>query len=272
MRHVAQRPSGEAFENWSQKAREASLALVRSWEIAHESAESGERTPDWAPSIDERLYKELRQIFLFDAFHKKCAYCEANASANYAVQVEHYRPKAAVTQGRKSTAHPGYFWLAYEWWNLLLSCAYCNTDHTDPIREKSHPGKKNEFPVRRERVQAPTGDPDQWLGSLNEEEALLLNPYFDHPEQHIDFQPETGMAVSLDERGRATIEICDLNRPSLCERRLELRSESLPVMILKLMNHPRDLVIQPDMEFTMWRGRLLQSKTRELNEKAGAPG
>jgi hypothetical protein len=269
MRRVVERPSGAMFDKWSKRAREAREALIRDWKRAREAAECNGQPFSWMPDINESLYKELRQVFLFEAFYRKCAYCEAQASSNYPIQVEHYRPKASVTQGRKATNHPGYFWLAYEWWNLVPSCAYCNTDHTDPIRGRTHPGKKNEFPVGRERVHEPPDDPEEWQDSLSEEEALLLNPYFDDPEDHMDFEPKTGMAFPIDERGKATIEICDLNRPSLCEKRLELRTDSLVGMVSNMLfGRNLESVVPAEKEFTMWRKRLLQNKLLELCQQA----
>jgi uncharacterized protein (TIGR02646 family) len=56
-------------------------------------------------------------------YNEKCGFCESNTKAGAAMQVEHYRPKAKVIE---DTTHPGYYWLGYEWSNLLLSCATCN--------------------------------------------------------------------------------------------------------------------------------------------------
>jgi hypothetical protein len=73
-------------------------------------------------------------------------HCEREISGYYG-DAEHYRPKGAVKykteageledatcevlnprQGRIVTQrHPGYFWLAYDWRNLLPSCVFCNS-------------------------------------------------------------------------------------------------------------------------------------------------
>ena len=39
-------------------------------------------------------------------FHGKCAYCETFYSASAPVDVEHYRPKGAVSE---DPSHPGYY-------------------------------------------------------------------------------------------------------------------------------------------------------------------
>ena len=41
--------------------------------------------------------------------------------------VEHYRPKAGYRQDAEDPlGRPGYYWLAYEWSNLLFCCQICN--------------------------------------------------------------------------------------------------------------------------------------------------
>jgi uncharacterized protein (TIGR02646 family) len=68
----------------------------------------------------------------------KCAYCE---NMEKKAEIEHYRPKKGVTG---EAAHPGYFWVCYQWTNLVPSCRYCNTEG----------GKANQFPVQGARVSA----------------------------------------------------------------------------------------------------------------------
>ena len=60
---------------------------------------------------------------LEDLFHGKCAYCESFYAAQAPVDIEHYRPKGAVED---DPDHPGYWWLAMAWENLLPSCIDCN--------------------------------------------------------------------------------------------------------------------------------------------------
>ena len=78
-------------------------------------------------------------------FHGKCVYCETPMNDIFPGDVEHYRPKGKVTdenydlvymqnddgsfvsdENGENKPHPGYFWLAYEWTNLMPSCTYCN--------------------------------------------------------------------------------------------------------------------------------------------------
>lgn len=57
------------------------------------------------PSVQKKLNK---------IYHLKCAYCEQKL-LDAPKHIEHYRPKDT------------YYWLAYSWDNLLLSCGSCNS-------------------------------------------------------------------------------------------------------------------------------------------------
>src|SRR5258708_996344 len=58
---------------------------------------------------------------LLERQHYKCCYCERRLQ-KFDLQVEHFRPKRGFRQGASQTKdeHPGYYWLAYSWDNLLL--------------------------------------------------------------------------------------------------------------------------------------------------------
>jgi hypothetical protein len=119
--------------------------------------------------------------------------------------------------------------LAYEWQNILLACTKCNSAHPDG-ESGSHPGKANEFPVSKVRILAPGPDPDKWIDDLLTEEPLLLHPYFDKAEDHFSIG-EFGTLAGKTEKGKSTIKICDLNRPSL----REARERSHPVVLAKVV-------------------------------------
>lgn len=83
------------------------------------------------------LYRARKPLFTDarGAFHGKCAYCEKTITNQYG-EIEHYRPKSGVLHENRSPVylesegavipHPGYYWLAYDWHNLLPSCTICN--------------------------------------------------------------------------------------------------------------------------------------------------
>ena len=70
-------------------------------------------------------------------YKEKCGYCESKVKHCATLQVEHYRPKNKVDDQDSPT--DGYYWLASEWSNLLLSCPRCNQQGA----------KGNKFPLYR---------------------------------------------------------------------------------------------------------------------------
>jgi uncharacterized protein (TIGR02646 family) len=144
-------------------------------------------------------------------YRDKCAFCESRTGAGAPLQVEHYRPKKNLTDDE---AHPGYYWLGYEWSNLLLSCATCNR------------AKSNRFPIEGSRVEAPQDERSDWLAdseSFTAEKPLLLNPELDSPDEHLVFSPDGEIEAKADsKRGQTTIEVCKLNRPNLRVERKNL--------------------------------------------------
>lgn len=164
------------------------------------------------------IYRETTIEVLEQLYHFKCAYCETDTSAGAPLQVEHFRPKAK-TEG--DTTHKGYYWLAYEWSNLTLGCSSCNRN------------KGNHFPIKGNRINDPKldaiGFPLPSFLSINSDEltseqAVLLNPEIDVVENHFYFTPD-GKIVGLDERGKITIEILQLNRNRLIFWRNKLINE-----------------------------------------------
>ncbi len=139
-------------------------------------------------------------------FHDKCAYCESYLYAVMPVYVEHFRPKSSVIERPE---HPGYWWLASDWDNLLVSCPECSRVR-DHAGERS--GKGARFPVAVEAKRAFEE------GAEIDEEPLLLDPCRDHPESHLVFEP-TGLVVSDTLKGQTTITVLGLNRKGLVEAR-----------------------------------------------------
>lgn len=164
------------------------------------------RGPKTLP-IDEDIYghasvKNVLQQAQFD----KCCYCEGRFRGLAAGDVEHFRPKAFSQQAQRSARlYPGYYWLAYNWNNLLFSCQTCNRSH-----------KRNLFPLSNpsRRVQKRTH-------STSREKPLLIDPSGpDDPRDHIRFYQEVPRGVTR--RGQTTIELLKLDRSDLNDRRREL--------------------------------------------------
>lgn len=167
----------------------------------------------------KEVIDELKLIY-----KNKCAYCETKHIEHAApFQVEHYRPVGgldipsdALYEYHKmgDCYHNGYYWLGNEWSNLLISCPNCN----------GKAAKSAKFWIRERRIF------DEIHSSLIEdlnlkEEPLLLHPALfgsDKPENHLSFINQVdilGKMISLSEQGKATIQICDLNRDNLIKRR-----------------------------------------------------
>ena len=158
-------------------------------------------------------------------FHRKCAYCESVIGHVQPVDIEHFRPKAAILIDGE-LQYPGYYWLASDWDNLLPSCIMCNRPNrhegAGPADAEELLGKGNQFPVRDEgrRVRHSSGH-------LPSEQALLLDPCADRPEDHLEFDDEGSVRPTLvqgleSDRGEQTIQVVGLRRPDLVHARQAL--------------------------------------------------
>lgn len=150
----------------------------------------------------DSVLNELLQIY-----NGKCAYCE-QIPVGSPPQVEHFRPKDGVN----GIVHSGYYWLAFEWSNLLLSCGNCNSK------------KGTHFPLLNDVSRV--FEPDVLSDGINEdanfignsplkfEKPKLLNPEIDNPEEHITFSP-SGEVIYFTEKGEESIFRYNLNRDEL---------------------------------------------------------
>jgi hypothetical protein len=171
--------------------------------------------------INDRLYKAQRDRLLA-ATHKKCAYCETYLPPGERKgDVEHYRPKGRVRDRYGKVVrvkragvemnHPGYYWLAYDYKNLLPNCGACNRRARDAASGRLT-GKSDIFPTLN----------DLWAcepGEVESEQPALLNPWLDDPSVHLAFDPDTGLVIGRTERGKETVELLGLNRDGLPEER-----------------------------------------------------
>lgn len=169
---------------------------------------------------DPEIQEQLGVIF-----RTKCAYCETDFGAVTPKDIEHFRPKSEVSAGN-TTLVPGYFWLAGEWDNLLVSCPDCNRGrkHEVPGQPKKVTlGKETQFPLSNEQHRARDRAP-----LVNEETVrLLINPCTDQPENHLTFddkglihsRPDANGVES--EMGTMSIAVYALQRKPLVESRLK---------------------------------------------------
>jgi hypothetical protein len=256
IRIPTQGPSDPEYDKWRERAVRQREHVLAHWEKCRDSP----TTPKvWREAKPQEIWGDLKRIFLHKIFYYKCAYCEGRYDAGHPWQVEHYRPKAEVTEFRKLINHPGYFWLAYEWYNLLLCCAHCNTweEKSRKTLGKSHPSKSNEFRVLGRRVTEPGPDPSRWQGELEAERPLLLHPYFDDPEEHLSFD-NLGFIYGTTERGRETVRVCNLYRLVLAEAHREAKARVFKSILDQLQraeqrDAPLDRYFGPKHSFSAWK-------------------
>ena len=195
------------------------------------------------------MWGDLKDWLIKNVFHNKCAYCETR-EVRSPYHAEHFRPKGRVRFRKKGEKrlqpgraidetgqerdHPGYFWLAYHWLNLLPSCNYCNSAR----------GKNDQFPVaatthtsvrqmsasevlklHHQRVKSQSRPDVFYLEpeDLNELELpLLLHPYLDDPQEHLIFG-EFGIVAAREDKmtgqpsakGEHSIEVYNLDADDL---------------------------------------------------------
>jgi hypothetical protein len=155
---------------------------------------------------------------LYQAQHKKCAWCERRQSYSSS-PVEHYRPKAGAARHDRGTPaqvdHGHYWWLTWTWANLLFSCPRCNDQghkgNFFPLAPGSPPLRPPKHPHRGRR--------DARFFDSSGELPLLLDPATDDPLDHIVWKPLQRalerrdwkwMPSGLTPRGTATIAILRL--------------------------------------------------------------
>jgi uncharacterized protein (TIGR02646 family) len=151
--------------------------------------------------FDSKVYgdKEVKSQLIKDQ-HGKCCFCESKLLHITAGDVEHFHPKMEARFQDKSDKQLGYFWLAYNWDNLMLACERCNRVF-----------KHIDFPLINIKRKAGVGKVEKTINTL------LINPYKENPIEHINFRAEYIEAKTL--KGTKTIQFLGLSRPELIERR-----------------------------------------------------
>jgi uncharacterized protein (TIGR02646 family) len=187
--------------------RDSSGRTERDRAVAHHAAETKKSF------AYERYKHDDVKSSLHELFSGKCAYCEAYYAGTQPVDVEHYRPKAALDP-RDEVEHSGYYWLGSEWANLLPSCIDCNRVRWQTLADGTRipTGKGARFPLRSgsERARKP--------GEEILERPLLLDPTSDDPDQDLGFRDD-GIIFAVSPRGAASIEIYGLSRVGVTRAR-----------------------------------------------------
>lgn len=225
MRHISFDPDDraawpqeqvDAWNAWSAKAQKAKAALAG-------------HTPGQPLEPKGEVWAELKRWLLDYVFAGKCAYCEIKIKGGFFGEGEHYRPKKRISfreNGKlkvlDTPKNDGYFWLMYDWRNLVPSCQDCNNKKVD------------QFPAESHRLD-PSLDSSQ-LDTV--EHPFLLNPYRDDPSEHIRFG-KFGIVAPIEgsKIGSNTIEVLGLNRETLTERRREKQEQAHTAMKFALVQY-----------------------------------
>lgn len=149
----------------------------------------------------------------------KCWYCESRQYRSDD-SVDHFRPKNHVVE---RPDHPGYWWLAFCWWNYRLSCTFCNSRRRNRS-DGTIGGKHDHFPLLDEKARAFTETDNlkreypELLDPLNAGDTTLLWFGDDgraYPRCSQDLQPQHRRATK-------SISMYHLNHPDIVEARLVL--------------------------------------------------
>lgn len=262
----------EAWNLLADLAKEKVIAEREDWKKKYSAWKQNpvDKGPVFTPTFDEPVWKGFRDWLKENVFHNKCAYCETTITG-FPGDTEHFRPKGRVKRLLKNgkteivkvvdelgdeMTHPGYFWLAYNWQNLLPSCEYCNTaggkGELFPLEEQ-----KSYVAIRRLTVnevnelfdnitQSPSSPDFYYLEpkALDRFEGrLLLHPYYDSPEEHLLFALDGSVqAWDKSDRGEASIKVYNLNeRSKVAARRQQQHSaRKLYVALLNALDDDDD--------------------------------
>ena len=231
---------------WFRRSRAARARVVQ---------HGGEGQNQFDPNIygADRVRASLSKLFCH-----KCAYCEFPLDRTD-LNVEHYRPKAAVSE---APAHPGYYWLAYEWSNLLPACEFCNQVRRGPpvwpdATRGTSSGKGNSFPLVNEHRRAYSP-----FDQLSLEEPLLVNPTVDEPSHHITFDP-FGSPVPKTRKGEVSIAVYNLNTRQLNIQRKRVIAHM--TSLLKLKESARSVENQA---YRRQQLRIIKDEMRQLTSRS----
>lgn len=212
-------PATEEWKTWRAKCEKKTGELIRAYE-------RGEK-----PKVTT-LYATQKPFYIDRSgpFHGKCAYCETSLYSQYG-DMEHFRPKGKIVDENGETVlvengqgteepHPGYYWLAYDFRNLLPSCIRCNQIQ-----------KKCCFPVRGDHAARP--------GDEVNEDPLLLHPVFDNPAEYLELDP-TGVFMPREDseklmKADMTISVFDLNHEGLVDDRQNVYKATIKSLMTAML-------------------------------------
>lgn len=204
--------------------------------------------------------KEVKP-FLKTTYNNKCCYCERNEEGGIELQVEHFRPKKTPKEC-ETKKHSGYYWLGYEWSNLLLSCSTCNKY------------KGTSFPIDGNRIDEPNVDekgelilenckPDK--EPLVNEKAFLFNPDVDRVFDHFKFEAD-GNLKSETKKGKTTIKLFKLNDAPLLTARNRIVNDFIDALNLNLLDYKEKYIKKEGLKLNFRRSFRKMKHQRKRSE------
>jgi len=228
-------PNTDEWKKWRKKCSDAQTLIIeemKEWlakwvNIPNPTEEQLKEKRAEKPKVKESVYndKKIKQNFYVDPkgpFRGRCVYCETSIEeSRQPGHLDHFRPKGSVRDRSSAqditisingtaVSHPGYYWLCYDWRNLLPTCHECNSPSTGRTGEKF--GKHDFFPIEDEHKRA--AQP----GDESTETPLLINPLEEEPATHL-YMDKTGTMFHRTEKGRTSIETFGLNDEGLLTAR-----------------------------------------------------
>lgn len=179
---------------------------------------------DWP--FSKEIDKELK-MSLHEVFHGKCGYCETKIESPEFGTVDRYRPNNGV-RDKNEFYQDLYWWLTFEWDNLIYSCKECNQY------------KGNYFPIKGKRILNEKDD-------LATEYRMLVNPYEDNPSNHFSYD-DSGNIHAITEEGYQTIELLRLDRTDLLEKR-KVERDRIVEIIEKIIQDGINSIRKPQVNY-----------------------
>lgn len=250
-------PNTNEWEAWRLECKRAEEKHIK-------AIEAGENSKVRRDVYRGKQHNIKYEVFMNSTgfFYGKCAYCESLIIADQPGDIEHFRPAQGVTDienkpvivesDKGSVEHVGYYWLAYDWRNMLPACRDCNS----PSKTKTGGeliGKGNRFPVEGSHATKP--------GDEEGEEYLLIHPVKENPEKHLDVDKEGVLwAKNGSRKGQACIDVFGLNlREGLVDSREDAYDRAKNVTGLALLSA---VCGYPDAQrrlgkfWDIWKGRV----------------
>jgi len=201
----------------------------------------GKLDADGEKKWDSGFWKESKEQLLAES-QGKCAYCETPTTVVVYGDVEHFRPKSK------------YWWLAYSYENYLPSCSICNQKYKKDFFDSDPAAPAMLGPeilkgmtdaeltalaatLTVDPVDDAGGMPLQTFRDLHKaEKALILNPYYDNPEEFLAYQPilpnQEILVVPLKPEDKPIVKACEklygVNRKELKKHSFQWYANYMP--------------------------------------------